>query len=730
MRLAPLSALSAAPPALALLLAASPLVAQDTTAQTPEKPVRVPGITITATRTAKDVFLTPTPVAILSKLMLTEQAPNSVADAFTTLPGLDVAGVGGNQSRPTVRGQRGQRVLLLEDGIRLNNARRQQDFGELPALVDASTVERVEIVRGPASVLYGSDAIGGVVNLITRTPTAEGVHGSFGYRYSSADVQSKLAGTVQGRRGRFGFLAGGAVRDANAYAAPGGSYGNISLAGETRVHDTGVDDNTIDLYASYDLSARHQVFTKYHRYRADRTGFGYVDPADYAPSQPFVQILYPYQDFDKYTAGYTGTSLGSAVADRVSLVGYAQDNDRQLNNNVLIPLGGPGELEINTQNVTDLSTYGFRAEATKLVGGRVLLTYGADLFRDGSQNTDSSVSTVTGFGPPSADTSTTPLVPNATFRSWGVFAQGDVTLSQRASAILGVRYQDVTAATEPTPGLSDPLVERSDRTVVGALNALYRLTENIAALAAVGRAFRSPNLVERFFNGVTPEGTASQVPNPDLEPETSFNVDLGLRVRTPTVYLEGFVFRNEVHNGIRPSCRVEPGSGASPGACGDSVNGLPAYWNENVDKLRYVGVEISADIPLPRGFAVAANYTHLSSTDESTGNPVGDTYDEKLNAQLRYTHPSDRFWIEYALRWNGDRTDVLTGASPVGPTLPSFTTHTLRAAVTVLRRGGHTQRLGLAVTNLTDELYAEFQNASFFRPQPRRGVTLTWDMTF
>ncbi|MGH9259330.1 MAG: TonB-dependent receptor plug domain-containing protein, partial [Acidimicrobiales bacterium] len=541
---------------------------------------------------------------------------------------------------------------------------------------------------------------------------------------------SKLAGTVQARRGRFGFQAGGAVRDANAYAAPGGSYGDITLAGETRVHDTGVDDNTIDLYASYDLSARHRVFAKYHRYRADRAGFGYVDPADYAPNQPFVQILYPYQDFDKYTAGYTGTSLGSTVADRVSLVAYAQDNDRQLNNNVRVSLGGPGELEINTQNVTDLSTFGFRAEATKLVGGRVLLTYGADLFRDDSRNTDSSVATVRGFGPPSADTSTTPLVPNATFRSWGAFAQGDITLTGRASAILGVRYQDVRTATEPTPGLSDPLVERSDRTVVGALNALYRLGDNITALAAIGRAFRSPNLVERFFNGVTPEGAASQVPNPALEPETSVNVDLGLRFRSPTLYVEGFVFRNEVHNGIRLACRTEPAPGASPGACGDSVNGLPAYWNENVERLRYVGVEISADVRLPRGFGVAANYTHLSSTDDSTNGPVGESYDDKVNAQLRYTHPSHRFWIEYALRWNGDRKDVLTAPSPVGPTLPSFTTHTLRAMVTVLRRGGQTQRLGLAVTNLTDALYAEFQNASFFRPQPRRGVTLTWDMTF
>ena len=93
-----------------------------------------------ATRTEKDVFTTPAPVSILDKLTLRDQAPNTVADLFVGLPGLDAAGVGGNQTRPAVRGQRGQRILLLEDGIRLNNSRRQQDFGELPALVDVSTV--------------------------------------------------------------------------------------------------------------------------------------------------------------------------------------------------------------------------------------------------------------------------------------------------------------------------------------------------------------------------------------------------------------------------------------------------------------------------------------------------------------------------------------------------------------------------------------------------------------
>ena len=172
---------------------AMPLAAQqqtDTTAgrrdttQGPTRPYPLPAMVVTATRTEKQVFDVPKPVSVVDRTELREQSPNTAADLFRDLPGLDVSGVGLTQVRPSIRGQEGQRILLLEDGLRLNNSRRQQSFGEVPALVDVTGLDRVEIVRGPASVLYGTDAIGGVINLISRRPTQLGLHGSLGYRYT------------------------------------------------------------------------------------------------------------------------------------------------------------------------------------------------------------------------------------------------------------------------------------------------------------------------------------------------------------------------------------------------------------------------------------------------------------------------------------------------------------------------------------------------------------------
>ncbi len=711
------------------LLVTAPLGAQDARPDNARSDTanaavtRLTPIVVTATRTETDAFLVPKPVAVVDAQALRERAAVNAADPFRGLPGLDVTGVGMTQVRPGIRGQRGQRILLLEDGMRLNNSRRQQSFGEIPGIVDVSSLERIEVVKGPASVLYGTDAVGGVVNLITQRPVEEGLHGRAGYRFGSEGDQHRANAALMGRFGAWSFRAAGAFRDGGDYMAPAGSFGRITLGSETRVFDTGTQDHSFDGYLGYDLSSRTHVYVKMERFRADTSGFGYVDPTDYAPQVPFIQILYPEQRFDKLTAGYRAADLGLPFADRVDLVGYVQDNERRLNNNVVVPIGPNAQVDARTFNYTDMRTMGFRAEAAKLLGSRVLLTYGMDLFRDRSENTDSSVTTVTGFGPPRVTTANTPLVPNATYLSTGGFLQGDIQLTERLSTILGGRYQYVRLATAETEGVTDALTRETHETAVGAANLLYRLTRDVTLVGAVGRAFRAPNLVESFFDGLTPEGAAYQVPNPALVPETSLNFDLGARYRGRHLSLEAFWFRNEIRNGIRIA------------ATGDSLNGLPTFWNVNVDRLRFTGVELSADALLPLGFRVGGSYTHLRSRDAlNANNPIGDSYADKLVLEAGYRDPGGRWWLGYDLRHNGDRKDSELsgpiGTSPIGTVLPAFTVHSVRGGATVLRHGATTHRLGLAVTNLTNALYAEFGNAGFFRPDARRGVTLSWDVSF
>jgi outer membrane receptor protein involved in Fe transport len=686
---------------------------------------RLAGINVTAFREARETFATPRPVTVVGQAAIRERAPNNAADLFRDIPGLDVEGVGANQRRPVIRGLRGQRVLLLEDGIRLNNPRRRLDSGEPPSLTGVFELDRVEVVRGASSVLYGSDAIGGVVNLIQRRPryqaTGTEIGSSLQYRFSSGDEQHRVSGVASGHAGPLSFQAGGSYREASPYKAPAGSFGGVTLASDTRVEDTGVEDYNLGGRLEYQFSAKHSIFTRFERYRAREAGFGFVDPTEFGAPGATVQILFPDLQFGRIHAGYEGLDLGQPFADRLTVTGYWQDNERDFVTKVAAPFDpaaptGPG-IRVESANFTDIETYGFRLEAARSIGGRHLLTYGADLYRDRSVNTDVRSTTVVGFGPPSTTTDSTPGVPNATLRSLGVFAQGALALGSRAELTLGVRYQDVLARTIDTPGLESLPDDNgdTDRTLVGAANFLFRASETVNLVASVGRGFRSPNLIERFFSGATPEGTGVWTRNPELGAETSLNVDVGARVQTESVYFEGFLFGNFLKNGIQLQ------------QTDSIVDGLPVFQNGNVSRMDITGLELTLGIRLTRSFSIEGGFTHLAgSNPDDAEDPVLEGYRDRLHARLRYADSRDRFWGEYDVRHNGSTDDVVPGLSPVGDLIPSFTVHAVRGGVRLFRG----QRLGIAVENLGNSLYAEPTNVAFFRPEPKRSLVLTWTAEF
>ncbi len=705
-----------APPALSAQKAANARVS------TPDTIVyKVDPLVVTATRGAREVSRTPQPVSVVQHRDLVQQVPNTISDLFRSLPGVDVTGVGVNQGRPEIRGQRGQRILLLEDGLRLNNSRRQQDFGELPALVDVNAVQRVEVVRGPASVLYGSDAIGGVVNIITSTPDEEGFHGFGSLRYGNVESQKTGSARIYGRSGAFTVQAGGKIRNADAYEAPSGRFGAIDLNKDVLVSGTGVKDRSADLRLGWEPAGHHSIYGKFETYTAEDAGFGSVDPAAYAPDQPDIRITYPKQRWNKLTAGYLGRDLGTPVADQVSIQTYGQDNERNLDFAMDMGIGPGASLSILQQNYTNIRTYGGRAEARKLALPGLVLTYGLDFVRERAEGLDHSATTVLGYGPPMIDMSDRPQLPTATFTTLGAFAQGEVQATRRLSFVAGGRYQTAKAQTYATAGLSDQTpVAKTDATFVAALNGLFEVGAGFSLVGSAGRAFRSPNLIERFFDGATPEGSGYQVANPDLKAETSFNVDLGARYRKDRVSFEAFGFRNKVYDGIR----IEP--------LDYKVQGQSAYQNTNVEQLLFRGVELNGQVSVTRALSVGSNYTWMTSKDAlHIENPVGESFSSKVTGTVRYEDPSDRFWAAWEIRHNGDRKDVQLHDNPIGDILPAFTVQDLRAGVTVFRTaGGQVHRLSVALTNLTNQLYAEFSNASFFRPEPKRNLTLSWDVSF
>lgn len=686
----------------------------------PVYPLR--GLNVTAIREAREVFTTPFPVAVLGGSERAVTLLTAPADLFREVPGLDVDGVGGQQRRPVIRGLQGQRVLLLADGLRLNNPRRRVDSGEPLDMVGPGELERIEVVRGPASVLYGSDAIGGVINLVTRDPPPSrgdvDLGGVFRTGWSSAGNARAGSGAVTGTAGPVSFRLAGGYRAAGSYEAPAGEFGDVSFPEAVRVGDTGVRDRGGSVAVEVRPATGHELYARYRGSVASDAGFGYVDPNHFGEGLPTVRILFPRQEFGRQVVGYRGIDLGLAVADRLELAAYRQTNDRVFVTDVHVPLGSPlppsSFATVETRSLTDLTSDGFRAEARKLVGDDVVLTYGVDLHRDRSRNTDTSTSmTVIGGGEPRISADATSPVPEARMRSVGAFAQARARLWDRADLVLGGRYQDVRARALETPPTDGGTA--TDRTLVGSANLFLRPADGVGVVVSVGRGFRSPNLVERFYTGPTPEGRGIWVRNPDLGAETSLSVDVGVRYRGERLEAEVFAFRNRIRDGIRLQ------------ATGDTVDGAAVHRNVNVDQLGLVGVEATVTADLGRGLSAAAGYARIDGKNRlEPGEEVTESYGRKLTASLRYRDPSGRFHAEYGLRSQGERDDLVLGGSVVGETIPGFTTHALRGGVAL--PGGH--GLTVSVENLTDELYAEALNVGFFRPEPGRHFEVGWTVTF
>ncbi len=698
-------------------------------------------IAVTATRNPKELFVIAAPVSVLDTLALRTISPNTASDILKGLPGVDVNGVGTNQTRPSIRGQRGQRILLLEDGLRLNNARRQQDFGELPAIVDVNNVSQVEVVRGPASVLYGTDAIGGVINLRTLdVPSLSGgdrYGGRVTFRYRDEGEQLRPTMDLFGRIGKVGFRGSASYRNAKNYFAPSGSFGDITLGDKTEVNDTGVEDQNYSLLLDYSFDQDQSLFVKGEYYNATDAGFGYVSNDDLGtPDDVSIVIQYPNQTVGKVTAGYRAQDLTWGVADRLDISGFYMNNERDLAQDIGIPdLFGPGSgvtLNINSANFTDISSIGTRAEAAKLLGGRHLLTYGLDFYHDDSENTDLTITEITGGPPIPVDVDDTPNVPNATYDRLGAFVQGDFQLHRRLSLIAGARWQNVRSETQPTENLDNPLVvgiTNNEQTVVASANVLWEVLPSLNLVGTVGRGFRAPNIIELYFNGPTPEGSGYLIPNTGLESETSLNIDLGVKYSRRNVSFEAFVFRNDIRNGIRIA------------AIQDSViSGLDVFQNQNFGELLFRGFEVGGQWAPVLGFEVGASYSFLDAEDVLDENsPIADSYRTRLNGDLTYRRPGGAWWATYDFRFQGESTICAdTNATcksqvvqpAVGYVLPSFNVHSVRAGLRIAQVGRTSHFITVSLENFTNALYAEFSNATFFRPQPRRTLLIGWTSTF
>jgi iron complex outermembrane receptor protein len=491
--------------------AAAPLRIEMTTAVVEITPTVVTGAI--SARSATDVL---SPTSVLSGEQLDRQLKGTLAATLQNEPGVSVTTLGPAAARPVIRGFSGDRVVILEDGIRP---------GDLSAMtpdhavtVDPLTASRFEVVRGPMSLLYGSSALGGVVNVIRdEVPTTlpEHVEGVASVNGTSVDRGGGIGGVVNGRAGRVALRAEGSGRHAGDLRTPLGTLANTGLdtysasAGAAYIGSRGYAgaayryfDNDYGVpggfVGGHDLGVTIQM--RRHTARADAE----LRPA----SGPFASV--------RATAGYTdysheeieaGGSLGTSFAQTVG------QGDVIARHKAL----GPA-----TEGAVG-ARYQYRDIAT-----------GGTLRTPSTYDNSAAAFIVEQFG-------RGPLKLQAGARyDWAHY----VPYKKNAGILVG--------------GQLIPTRPRTFGNVSGSLGALYDLGATGTALrgvqlgASVSRAYRTPDFNELYSNGPHLAAFSFDVGDPNNEAETGLGVDVFARLTRERLHGEAAFFRNRMNGYLYP----------------------------------------------------------------------------------------------------------------------------------------------------------------------------------
>lgn len=514
------------------------------------------------------------PVVDLSGDRLRNEATVSLAEAISGLAGVHNLHTGLQTGKPVIRGMTGPRVLVLDDGFRMEDYSWSEEDG--PS-IDARLADRVEVVRGPASVLYGSDALGGAVNAIPRSvfvdsPEAAGSH--FGTEVYGSTNNIELGGAFLAERrdvkqGWRLFVVG---RRAEDFKTPSGKLENTGFGaanGEGMFGKRGDRGSVTARFAHYG--------GEFKLLEAGDTGAA-AGAEEGGPERKAAD--------DRLQLSAT-RELGfldletRAQWQRHSLIEMADEAD---STGMPIP-GSESEqfnLLLNTVSVEMLGRHG-RGEHSGTLG-----------FSGRLQKNDTR-------GP-------IPLVPDADVRAGALFALERMDLG-KVSVLGGIRgdFQEVDADTNAGPARSSQ--KRDFRQVSGSAGAVYGLPGGWSLRANVGRAWRAPTLFELFTNGPHLAESRYEIGRSTLKPEAGIETDAGLRLDRPRVRGELNGFYSKIHDFIY----LAP--------TGSFVGPLRVYQHEQAD-AKLFGGELSAEVKPAQALTLHGRLDYTHGQNETLDEPL------------------------------------------------------------------------------------------------------------
>jgi len=492
-----------------------------------------PQIVVTANRYEKMIMETHLPVQIVSARSIWQFGRTTAGEMITVNPGISMVETGPWSQKAVIRGLAGSQVLTLVDGLRLEVLR---SYGNHAPLIDADLIDRVEIIRGPASLLYGSDAIGGVINYITQKPEYGNknfqLNGSFGLQSSSVNKQFGQNFTLTGSSRQWSFLISAQNRKADNIQTPIGELKN-----------SGFEGYGLNASIGFRPDPKHNFLLSGQLQRFSNVGI---------PVNRFAEKA----QFDHYNRDLTVFQYkfqnSNAKLAQIETKFYYQKGERVFNALLRNIPKGPFFVENKLNAHRFANTFGGNIQTRFLLAKNHLMIAGIDGFAtsdDTKRTADAKITNAGGTVIKNPPPNFTPPTPVARRSGIGIFLENEITPLARFTLLMGARYDINTTHADGTTGtLIETDRDENNNDWSGNFGFLYRLNSTVRLTANIGKAFSSPTLQQRYFKGTAQIGYLEG--NPDLASEKSLNLDFSLKWHKKHLNGEVSIFRNQISNFI------------------------------------------------------------------------------------------------------------------------------------------------------------------------------------